>query len=233
MTQHLESAVARAEARSAGKDPYTSVSVAATHGSLSSCEQWAQEITHAWQKAVASILETGTLLHEAKTKLDEFEFASLQDLLPFGKRTTERLIAISKCKFIIEHQSRLPPSWRTLYELSRLSEQTFLTALDDGMISPDMERSTAELLAKEEQHDQVSEEAADSTSAEADEETETEDGDENTDTNARYDVSALARNITRELDHQLKYLPPSVAYNVTLKVLGWLTKYAKRVAVKR
>lgn len=38
------------------------------------------------------------------------------------------------------HGSDLPPSWRTLYELTKLDDATFDAALESGAIRPDMKR---------------------------------------------------------------------------------------------
>jgi hypothetical protein len=106
--------------------------------------QWAAAITRAWNKAVQSILETGRLLIEAKDKLEYGDFGAMADNLPFGRRTAERLIAIASNSILADatHGSQLPPSWRTLYELSTLPDETLLARLEDGSIRPDLERSS-------------------------------------------------------------------------------------------
>lgn len=38
------------------------------------------------------------------------------------------------------HGSFLPPSWRTLYELSRLPDAALEKAITDGVVNPDMQR---------------------------------------------------------------------------------------------
>jgi hypothetical protein len=89
-------------------------------------------------------LETGRLLIEAKDKLEYGDFGAMADNLPFGRRTAERLIAIASNSILADatHGSQLPPSWRTLYELSTLPDATLLARLEDGSIRPDLERSS-------------------------------------------------------------------------------------------
>jgi hypothetical protein len=72
-------------------------------------------------------LQTGRLLVEARDALyGEFE-AMVESDLPFGKRTAQRLIAVVEDERLTSatHVSRLPPSWGTLYELSRLTDEQF------------------------------------------------------------------------------------------------------------
>ena len=40
------------------------------------------------------------------------------------------------------HAHHLPVSWMTLYELSKIDENTFTAAIEDGRINPKMERKT-------------------------------------------------------------------------------------------
>jgi hypothetical protein len=80
----------------------------------------ALKIKAAWQKAVASIIETGRLLIEAKKKLPPGVYGSMfgvtrshftEPLMPFSKRTAERLIRIASHKVLCDatHVSRLSP----------------------------------------------------------------------------------------------------------------------------
>jgi hypothetical protein len=41
----------------------------------------------------------------------------------------------------VAHGLRLPPSWRTLYDLSRLTDEQFDRGLSEGLIRADMERA--------------------------------------------------------------------------------------------
>jgi hypothetical protein len=113
-------------------------------------EHWKKEIRDTWQCAVESIIATGEQLIEAKEDLKgrKGAWGKLCDGLPFGDRTAQRLIAIAADHRIADptRGSLLPPSWRTLYELTKLDDKSFKQALAKGKINPDMERSDAEKL---------------------------------------------------------------------------------------
>jgi hypothetical protein len=114
-------------------------------------DAFASQIATAWQKAVASIINTGKLVIEAKTVLPHGQFQKMiKEKLPFGQRTAEMLMAIavnpvlSNPKFV----SQLPPSWGSLYALTQLEdhpnapENFFLEQLiKDGLINCEMRRS--------------------------------------------------------------------------------------------
>jgi hypothetical protein len=83
-------------------------------------KEHALKITAAWQKAVTSIIETGRLLIEAKKRLPPGVFGSMfsvgrsvstEPLVPFCKRTAERLMRIASHPVLCDatHVSRLPP----------------------------------------------------------------------------------------------------------------------------
>lgn len=103
--------------------------------------EWTGRITEAWGKTLAGVFETASLLLEAKSALAHGEFqAMVESDLPFGPRTARRLMAIGRDKRLTErtHTSVLPPSWMTLYELTRLDDADFDAAIADGTIRPDM-----------------------------------------------------------------------------------------------
>jgi Protein of unknown function (DUF3102) len=90
---------------------------------------WAARIRAAWQSSVSGILETGRLLVEAKEALPRGEFiAMVESELPFKRSTAFRLIAISSDIRLLNgaHAHHLPPHWMTLYEISRLDDETFM-----------------------------------------------------------------------------------------------------------
>jgi hypothetical protein len=63
--------------------------------------------------------------------------------LPFSPRTAQRLMAIARHPILSNatHGSCLPPSYRTLYELTKIDHQTLREKLADGTINPKMVRS--------------------------------------------------------------------------------------------
>jgi Protein of unknown function (DUF3102) len=105
--------------------------------------QWAARISAAWQQSVTSIIETGRLLTEAKTALDHGEWLPMVESdLPFQRNTAQRLMKIAADSRLANraHVPLLPPSWGTLYELTKLDDATFDQKLRDGSINPDMQR---------------------------------------------------------------------------------------------
>ena len=110
-------------------------------------KQWATLIAQCWQKGVKSIFETGALLTQAQKALEEEQghgewLKLIESDLPFGRRTASMLMTIAGDKRLTNgnHGSHLPPSWRTLYELSRLDDDLLEAAFKDGRINPEMER---------------------------------------------------------------------------------------------
>ena len=105
---------------------------------------WASRIAAAWQKSRESIIEVGCLLIEAKCELPHGEFeVMVGSELPFGARTAQRLMAVASDQRLLNatHASVLPSSWMTLYSLTKLSDDEFGAALEQGVIRPDVQRS--------------------------------------------------------------------------------------------
>lgn len=111
---------------------------------------WAEAITAAWQKSLAGILECGRLLIEAKAALPHGEWLSMFDKelpgsrVPFGEDTAQCLMKIVRDKRLsnTEHARYLPPSWYTLYELTKLDDGQWQYILDEGLLTPNLDRKT-------------------------------------------------------------------------------------------
>ena len=107
---------------------------------------YAAEIRSKWSESVLAILEVGRLLTAAKLDLPHGEFSSMieQDL-PFGDRAAQMLMAIAAHPLLSnpKHVSLLPPSWGTLYQLSRVPAATLAPAIESGTVCPDMSRDDA------------------------------------------------------------------------------------------
>ena len=104
---------------------------------------WARSIAGAWQKSVEAIFETGRLIAQAKNALPHGEFGTMIETdLPFSASTAQRLMAISADPKLSDpaHVQHLPASWGTLYELTKLDEETFKRRVGEGTIRPDMIR---------------------------------------------------------------------------------------------
>lgn len=117
-------------------------------------EYWAERIRKKLGESAQNVIDAGRLLIEAKAKVGHGNFERMfsdhddpvSDPLPFGVRTSQRLMAIADDKCWLSkatHASLLPASWMTLYELSRLPEDLAAVAIEDGRINPAMERREA------------------------------------------------------------------------------------------
>jgi Protein of unknown function (DUF3102) len=111
---------------------------------LPRAEQWADRICTQLGKSVEAIIETGRLLVKAKADLSHGEWGRLFDesLVPFSQNTAGRLMAVADNPVLANsaHVQNLPPSWGTLYELTKVPEPTLKNAIRDGVITPDMPR---------------------------------------------------------------------------------------------
>jgi hypothetical protein len=107
--------------------------------------QWAARISVAWQQSVDSIIETGRLLLAAKAdpKMQHGEWGTMVESdLPFNRHTAHKLMQIASDKRLtnVSQGKHLPPSWTTLYELTKLDDDTLERKLRDGTIHPGMRR---------------------------------------------------------------------------------------------
>jgi hypothetical protein len=108
---------------------------------------WQGRICNVWQKCVENIIDTGRLLIAAKDELKHGSFETMvQSELPFGPDTAQRLMVIARHPILSNaaHAPLLPPSWMTLYELTKLDDKlgdgTLQKKIKDGSITPRLER---------------------------------------------------------------------------------------------
>ena len=129
---------------------------------VASVEQWAQRITSALQVTITGTIEIGKLLIAAKAELPHGEWeAMVGNKLPFSPRTARMLMTIARDERIRNHGSVLPPSWRTIHEITKLSDEQFEAKIADGTINPDMERRDIALSIKQERRTERELELAD------------------------------------------------------------------------
>ena len=160
--------------------------MATTGRDIQSVVSFVKSISVAWQKGVESIIETGSLLIQAKKKLPHGKFTRMiEEKLPFGERTARMLMTVAKHPILSKRKytSVLPPSWYTLYELSRISEDESEELIKTGEITPELTQAEARELRRtddesteEEDEDEGEEEEEDE--GEEEEEEEEEDKDE-------------------------------------------------------
>ena len=70
---------------------------------------------------------------------------------PFGQRTAEMLMEIAGHSILSNPKffSNLPPSWGTLYEMTRIPEQELEKLIENGTINADIRRRDVEAIADE------------------------------------------------------------------------------------
>ena len=125
-------------------------------GLLHDATYYAAVINSEWRKSVQGVLEVGRLLIQAKEKCEHGEFLRLfkghenavSEPVPFSERTAERLIAVASNPVISDptHVSDLPQSWGTLYELTKLDDETLIAGIKAGEITPETTRAQAAAL---------------------------------------------------------------------------------------
>ncbi len=134
--------------------------------SSSSCAErsvahWAKQISAGWNRSVKGIFGVGRTMLKAELALGPSGFTELigrpgkPGKSPFRYETALRLMKIAEDKRlrgILTHGSRsqppvmLPSSWRTLYELTLLSDEQLEHAVRKGLITAEMQRSDVEHL---------------------------------------------------------------------------------------
>jgi N6-adenosine-specific RNA methylase IME4 len=110
---------------------------------------WAERVAKVWQDSVEGILDAGRNLIDARKEFKENDrpFSDLvgdndgkPSQLPFNRQVAYKLISICGDTRIVSHAIQLPPSWETLYALTKLSENKFYELLEAGIINPGMQR---------------------------------------------------------------------------------------------
>lgn len=114
-------------------------------------QQWADRIRLRLASTVESIVAVGVDLAAAKSQLGGRFTAMVERDLGMSERTAQRFMAIARHEVLANptHGSALPPSYRTLYELSRVEPTLLERAIADHVVTPEMERSAAEELVNQ------------------------------------------------------------------------------------
>lgn len=114
-------------------------------------DDWSARITACWRQSIDGIIQTGRLLAQAKAELPHGEFLPMVETLPFKLTMVQRLIAIAADARISNaaHGPILPAHWRTLYELTKLNDETFQARIEDGTICASMERADIATAVKQ------------------------------------------------------------------------------------
>jgi hypothetical protein len=118
--------------------------------SADDAQAWATRINQHAAAAVQEIVATGRDLLSAKAVLPHGEWGRMfrghpdpiAEPIRFSLATAEQFMAIARHPLLTksEHVQSLPPSWGTLYQLTRVPGPALQKALTDGRIHPEMER---------------------------------------------------------------------------------------------
>ena len=119
-------------------------------------DYWAPRINSEWRKSVEGVLNAGRRLIAAKEACEHGEFLRLfkghenavSEPVPFSENTSQRLMAVASHEVLSNaaHVQHLPQSWGTLYELTKLDDDTLIAGIKAGEITPDITRSQAAAL---------------------------------------------------------------------------------------
>jgi hypothetical protein len=111
---------------------------------------WAGRINRDLRSVSQAAIRTGQTLLKAKKKLAHGQWGALfaNGLIPISERVAQMFMAIARHPILSNpnHGSHLPPAWRTVYELTRVDDETLTYALEDGRIHPGMERKDVTAL---------------------------------------------------------------------------------------
>jgi phage N-6-adenine-methyltransferase len=112
-----------------------------------------RRIRDRWQDSAQAIIDVGRMLIEAREKSPhgswQWMFSDRNpNRVPFSDSTARMLMRTAGNPVISNryHGNDLPPSWRTLYELSQIPEPELERAFTEGRITPDMERKDVKAL---------------------------------------------------------------------------------------
>jgi hypothetical protein len=109
------------------------------------------QIAASWRQQVSSIFRTGDLLIEAKAKLGHGEWGAMfkgGNRLPFSQETARCLMKIAKNPILNSKESwhLLPPSWWTIFILSRAPTADLKNWLESGTVNCETTANDAQAL---------------------------------------------------------------------------------------
>ena len=131
--------------------PKSSSMVLVKVGTKNTAGYWATQINTIWRKTAASYIEMGKLLVEAKSLLKQSEWKLLlDDKLDFDESKAKKLMLIARHQTLAKSSNLnlLPPSYNTLYTLTKLDDKAVSTAIKRGDIHPNMDGGDADELVE-------------------------------------------------------------------------------------
>jgi len=108
---------------------------------------WRTRIETAWQKSVASVIDVGKLVKQAKESLG-VSYSLLETELPFSSTVAAFLIKIAEHPVLSNpiYYPKLPNSYNTLYHLTSVEPKLLVKQIESGAISPNYTLASAKLL---------------------------------------------------------------------------------------
>lgn len=109
-------------------------------------DEWARIVRADLGQAVAGFVAAGRHLADAKKAIAHGQWeAWCKEQVGISPATAVMLMALPRHEVIANpyHGKDLPPSWRTLYELSRLDAPLLVAAIEAGDVHAEMERKSA------------------------------------------------------------------------------------------
>lgn len=116
---------------------------------LTTPQDFAAAINGAWRETVDGVLRTAELYYEAHRDLGTNGWQDLLAHVPHADSTARRLVCVGRWRDGAGSWvpvSMLPPSWGTLYALSRVPASELRSAIAAGRVHAGMERKDAEAL---------------------------------------------------------------------------------------
>lgn len=118
----------------------------------STSDEWAARIRGHLARTVESIIAAGRDLAEAKASLPHGEWLPMLAKAGVNDSTARKMMAVAGHPVLANqervHDLPLPPSWGTLYELTKVPEPELTAAIEAGVVRPDMPRKEAAALAR-------------------------------------------------------------------------------------
>lgn len=110
-------------------------------------DEWKHRIEDAWHKSVASVIEVGKLVKQAKEDLGA-SFSLLETELPFSSTVAAFLIKISEHPVLSNpaYFNNLPNGYNTLYYLASVEEEELVAKIKSGDINPNFSLANAKAL---------------------------------------------------------------------------------------
>jgi uncharacterized small protein (DUF1192 family) len=114
-------------------------------------EEFVRLTTDCRARAVENLVASGQHLREAREELDHGEFGPMLKRIKFSEGTARKYRAISAHPVISNRSNwnALPPSWTTLYELTKLPPDVLEARIADGTVTPDLEGTAVASLKAE------------------------------------------------------------------------------------